>query len=1396
MCRLRKNIITSLIFIIAILSAIAFSKPANAGGAGSFIDAGEGGPSGPTTGGGSANCSTYPYYTYILDCVGTSWITYDFLPSSGLEGQEGWWKPFGNRIDPECAHEGRTLYHFGQNAAAVKAGTPPTAYDNTWFADPEDSLGAWEVGWFSGPTPTYTYRTSGNGHTNEHWGHFITYNRGKTSSGVDSFPGPLLHELMKNGVAMYSATAYVNDSDAWEKYKVAFKTKHGREPSSWSDEGGVSMFCYWPGMDDKGETATFNGSIEGRINGAPGSSITINEGESVNISFVANVGRDNNPEEYTGRLSTKYWGTGNAGRTNVTDTPALAKNRYMGQTQLGYTIDIDAAGTYCETLHYYSSIDIDAEGNPGDPYNEVTKQACVTVRTTPPPPSGNCNPVVKIEGKVGSKSFNADSDGTNTGNTPTNPYVINDPKQKISFKHSITTGSFNCKEQSTTGNYYRYSHDSSASMTWSTKNIKNVDSAGRTTSPIDPRSSGSPKVHSNTKTVSANTTYTLVDHSNEYWTEQWNNGEIKTFCQDLEASYNWKIHFDASRYYYYGWHYYNHQNPTLTRSKSTSLCFSVKYENNDPTPPTPENPSSKKCNLFEDADSEYTVFSGKNVGGVRATRNIAGSRKKSEKVTNNSKVTVWTRPDDTATFEESMCEGAELSVQYWAEVNANLKKEISYKVEDFITSKTNRNTRNSASKTYFNSSLASKSEWKNTSPEIRNLSSARAYTDIFGNSGDAKKAYKRYEASSSKTTGYTITNDEHVGRCIGHTLKWTSLTTSNGGYNRAPSVSGPTNIESIGEACTPFNYDTTISVKRDSTSPYVYPGATNISTSVTVNFNGRTNPIVDSTAYRTKTKPTTIKFISFVISNEVPSSSAVKTSNELYAGNASTDLAGSCTGFISVPYGSAYGPHFCHEYGSQGPTTYPASQGSTTYSKSFSVPDDIPIGSKYCVVTAVYPSDSHNKSGQNLANDAGIQDAALTENGSYWRISKPTCVTIGKRPTTQVIGSGLYVEGEVATSNSKRTGIQRTYSSDLYKQRVFGSWSEYEIVAKGTINGMASGASFWNGYRNTASARRSVTNKCFFSSLTLTNSNCSSGTLGGFNTDEISKVSNSAPASIVQHLRDRYVDSSKPRKATSTLISSSRGCKYNDRYSKYLPFVESGWSWWGSGSETYDTTNSGTYGFFCLENGTMYVPISGSTKLVDSVNTHVIVVKVADKMRNNTRVFDVQDTFTINSDLLVADGINADGTPQDTVYNGINEVPRTIIFAKKINITGNVKQIDAWLIADEINTCSDMNVANGPVTNCDNQLHINGAVYAKKLYLNRTYGGGGHESLKKGGGGWFGGGGSITPAALSGTDGVYQNSQAAEVFTLRPDDIMWAYSQSERYMQATTTYQRELPVRY
>ncbi len=131
--------------------------------------------------------------------------------------------------------------------------------------------------------------------------------------------------------------------------------------------------------------------------------------------------------------------------------------------------------------------------------------------------------------------------------------------------------------------------------------------------------------------------------------------------------------------------------------------------------------------------------------------------------------------------------------------------------------------------------------------------------------------------------------------------------------------------------------------------------------------------------------------------------------------------------------------------------------------------------------------------------------------------------------------------------------------------------------------------------------------------------------------------------------------------------------------------------------------------------------------------------------------------------------INGDITYTNGQLHSLGDIPQVVIIANNINITSNVKQIDAWLIAkSSLNTCSDV-IGNLSSDLCNNQLIVNGPVAAGKLYLRRTAGSG------------------------SGPD---HSGDPAEIFNLRPDAYMWASLRATGGgNRIQTVYTTELPPR-
>lgn len=142
-----------------------------------------------------------------------------------------------------------------------------------------------------------------------------------------------------------------------------------------------------------------------------------------------------------------------------------------------------------------------------------------------------------------------------------------------------------------------------------------------------------------------------------------------------------------------------------------------------------------------------------------------------------------------------------------------------------------------------------------------------------------------------------------------------------------------------------------------------------------------------------------------------------------------------------------------------------------------------------------------------------------------------------------------------------------------------------------------------------------------------------------------------------------------------------------------------------------------------------------------------------------TKAFSMTTTgdITIDHDITYASG----------VLHSTGEIPQLILVGRNINITGNVKHIDAWLVATgTVNTCSDVAQTALRATTCTNQLTVNGAIMASQLLLDRTY----HQ--------------------------VATPDNAAETLNLRADAYIWSSEAARQNGQWQTVYTAELPPRY
>ena len=143
------------------------------------------------------------------------------------------------------------------------------------------------------------------------------------------------------------------------------------------------------------------------------------------------------------------------------------------------------------------------------------------------------------------------------------------------------------------------------------------------------------------------------------------------------------------------------------------------------------------------------------------------------------------------------------------------------------------------------------------------------------------------------------------------------------------------------------------------------------------------------------------------------------------------------------------------DYANQNTTTKILDQTPRT------VPDDVPIGSKYCTATGVFPSkitlDPKNKSFSKKPNYQVIVS-------NKWKISSPSCRTIAKKPNFQVWNNKLQTEGDIKSSTSTKTEFANLGLDPNFNKTTFGSWAELAVSANGSISNFSSAAGL--GYRD------------------------------------------------------------------------------------------------------------------------------------------------------------------------------------------------------------------------------------------------------------------------------------------------------------------------------------------
>ena len=551
---------------------------------------------------------------------------------------------------------------------------------------------------------------------------------------------------------------------------------------------------------------------------------------------------------------------------------------------------------------------------------------------------------------------------------------------------------------------------------------------------------------------------------------------------------------------------------------------------------------------------------------------------------------------------------------------------------------------------------------------------------------------------------------------------------------------------------TPYNFNTSIHSYIESSQGGVGFLGARISIGANYGVAPRANELVSKTPYATHTRDDqTVKVYEMIVDENYPESKLQEqtiANGNICRGSGieRCKLVDTVTGRINSA--GKYTGEFLN---------------TDTYDRT--IPDDLPgggLGKKYCTRSVIWPAASHDSDSNTVANN--MSGSAMSGGNNLHHVSAASCVTLAKKPNFQVLGGGFYTNGTIKAALSEKAvgGGLGAYPSA--ETRSYGSWDEFGVLAAGKVLGFGSGAAmgYEEGY-NFNLPRGGIRNAYYtfigptgpnsvvsgisnISHMTIANDKNGPGNSG------ISRIGSAVLARLKARFRDTIIRNSSN---TITSLTSNETSAKN-----YLGLSQL----YHQGDTSLSAMNS-TANFYQFDRGGNLIARSNTT---------------GEKLMNTLAMY-VDGTLTIDRNINIA----------HETYNAVDDFPQVLIFAKKINITSNVTNIDAWLILDEdygdnqIDTCSDNHYPN--TLSCNETLTITGPVFARKLILNRTAGshtGGGRAGahpLQTGPTGTYYAEGSIHPA---------------EVFTLRADAYFWAYRQSLSGGQAYMVYSREIAPRY
>ena len=631
----------------------------------------------------------------------------------------------------------------------------------------------------------------------------------------------------------------------------------------------------------------------------------------------------------------------------------------------------------------------------------------------------------------------------------------------------------------------------------------------------------------------------------------------------------------------------------------------------------------------------------------------------------------------------------------------------------------------------------------------------------FDSAGDARGGGASWGSQGNSTyevkvpTGRSYCVHESERGCLRRKKEYTYVTHWKKEY---PDSHVGTTTQNLGQTekkssvYTPYNFNTSIHSYIESSQGGVGFLGARISIGANYGVAPRANELVSKTPYATHTRDDqTVKVYEMIVDENYPESKlqeqTIPNGNICRgSGIERCKLVDTVTGRINSA--GKYTGDFLN---------------TDTYDRT--IPDDLPgggLGKKYCTRSVIWPAASHDSDNNTVANN--MSGSAMNGGNNLHHVSAASCVTLAKKPNFQVLGGGFYTNGTIKTALSEKAvgGGLGTYPSA--ETRSYGSWDEFGVLAAGKVLGFGSGAAmgYEEGY-NFNLPRGGIMNAYYtfigptgpnsvvsgisnISHMTIANDKNGPGNSG------ISRIGSAVLARLKARFRDTIIRNSSN---TITSLTSNETSAKN-----YLGLSQL----YHQGDTSLSAMNS-TANFYQFDRGGNLIARSNNT---------------GEKLMNTLAMY-VDGTLTIDRNINIA----------HETYNAVDDFPQVLIFAKKINITSNVTNIDAWLILDEdygdnqIDTCSDNHYPNA--LSCNETLTITGPVFARKLILNRTAGS--HT----------GGGRAGTHPLQTGPTGTYYaegSIHPAEVFTLRADAYFWAYRQSLSGGQAYMVYSREIAPRY